>query len=247
MTYQIVKSLKLINFSKYSLGIANDSFKFREFTKEDVIFAAKKIDSNSSCGITQIPVKVIKHCIDVIAPTFAKLLNFFVKKNDIPSELKCAIVTPLFKNKGDANSPDNYRGISVLSSFTKIFERLLSNEILDHFNSNNLLCSEQHGFRSNHSCETALHTILDKWRLKLDQNEYVLSLFIDFKKAFDLVDQNILLRKLFHYGFDDNSISLIKNYFYDRTQMTRIDKFLSDKETLSIGVPQGSILGPLFF
>ena len=66
--------------------------------------------------------KVIKHCIDVIAPTFAKLLDFFVKKNDIPSELKCAIVTPLFKNKGDANCPDNYRGISVLSLLQKFLK-----------------------------------------------------------------------------------------------------------------------------
>ena len=198
------------NFNQYDLNIEKGSFKISKFSSDDVIHAVKLIDGNSSCGVTDIPVKVIKHCIDGISPVFAKLINHFVLNNSIPSELKCAIVTPLFKNKGSATSPDNYRGISVLSPFTKILERLLSSNILNHFNSNGLLCNEQHGFRSKHSCETALHSILDDWRAKLDNNKYVLSLFIDFKKAFDLVDQNILLRKLYHYGFDNNSIDLIK-------------------------------------
>ena len=142
---------------------------------------------------------------------------------------------------------DNYRGISVLSPFTKIFERLISRDILSHFSKNKLLCPIQHGFRANYSCETAMHTILDSWRESLDKNKYVLALFVDFKKAFDLVDQQILTRKLFHYGFSEKSLNLINNYFADRTQITRIDKVFSEKDSISVGVPQGSILGPLFF
>lgn len=92
-----------------------------------------------------------------------------------------------------------------------------------------------------------MQSILDKWKIAIDKKETILSLFIDFRKAFDLVDQKILWRKLFHYGFDNNALNLIDDYFSCRSQITRIGKTSSNKVSLSIGVPQGSILGPLLF
>ena len=212
--------------------------------------AIKALDNSSSCGITEIPVSVIKNSAEVIAPCLTSLLNDCITKQNIPKDFKCAIAFPLFK-KGDPSLCDNYRGISVLSSFAKILERLrtilLSQQINKFFNDNKIFSPEQHGFRSNHSCETALQTILDNWKKMLEKKENVLALFIDFKKAFDLIDPELLFLKLFHYGFDNASLALIKNYFLDRTMLVKIDKTLSSKRTLRLGVPQGSILGPLLF
>ena len=185
--FEIYKKNNLINTS---------NFNFRKVTIDDVILAIDKLDSDSSCGITNIPVKIIKHCKKVVAKLFCPLLNDFITKGAIPDVLKCAICTPLFKKKGYINCPDNYRGISVISPFAKILERILSSDILNHFSTNNLFSPIQHGFRTNFSCETALHSLLDDWRINLDQHKFVIALFVDFKKAFDLVDQKILLRKL---------------------------------------------------
>ena len=116
-------------------------------------------------------------------------------------------------------SSDSYRGISVLSPFSKLFEKVLASQIKIHFETNNIFSTAQHGFRRNRSCETALHSILDNWKQLIDKSEIVLSCFIDFRKAFDYVDPELLLQlvlnyknelalKLFHYGFDNNSIRL---------------------------------------
>ena len=238
------------NFEDYrnqnKLNILHN-FSFNKVTVNSVIDAIDELDNDCSSGITNIPVKIIKHCKKQISQIFCSLLNFFITKKEIPNELKSAICTPLFKNKGDINYPDNFRGISVISPFAKIMERLLSCDIQQHFDTNKLMCPIQHGFRKNYSCETALHTLLDDWRKELDKNKFVLALFVDFKKAFDLVDQKILLRKLFHYGFNEDALNLIENYFSERSQSTRVEKVISSPGALSVGIPQGTILGPLFF
>ena len=121
------------------------------------------------------------------------------------------------------------------------------NNIIKYFNSNNLFTANQHGFRTNHSCETALHSIIDNWKNKIDANNVIMALFIDFKKAFDLVDQRLLFLKLFHYGFSNSALNLMKNYFAERTQKTKINNVLSESLPIELGVPQGSLLGPLLF
>ena len=120
--------------------------------------------------MTEIPVKVIKYSAETLAPILKDIFNHCIKTGDIPPDLKCAIAFPLFK-KGDRSLCDNYRGISVLSPFAKILERLLSKQITDYFDANQIFSRAQHGFRKNHSCETALHTILDKWKIALEKNE----------------------------------------------------------------------------
>ena len=222
------------------------SFSFEKFTEEKVIEAIKSLDSCSSCGITEVPVSVIKNSAEVLAPFLTSIFNECITSGKIPKDLKCAIAFPLFK-KGDSSLCDNYRGISVLSPFAKVLERLLSHQITNFFNSQKIFSPEQHGFRSNHSCETALQTILDKWKILLEKKENILALFIDFKKAFDLIDPELLFLKLFHYGFDNSSLALIMDYFFERTMLVKIDKTFSTKRKLRLGVPQASILGPLLF
>jgi retron-type reverse transcriptase len=153
----------------------------------------------------------------------------------------------LYKNKGLKSSFNNYRGISVLPPIAKIFEKILAMQITIYLNLNNILFSGQHGFRNGHSCETALHELISYLNENRNSKAISLLLFIDFRKAFDLVDSKKLLRKLFHYGFDNSALDLIANYFTDRQQTVKYDKKKSPMLENRLGVPQGSVLGPLFF
>ena len=121
----------------------------------------------------------------------------------------------------------------------------------DYFSANKLFYTEQHGFRKGYSCETALHELLSDINKARDLKQIVLLLFVDFRKAFDTVDSHLLIDKLIHYSFDNNALKLISNYFSDRKQ---IIKQWDPNQTLNtelmpvtLGVPQGSCLGPLFF
>ena len=118
---------------------------------------------------------------------------------------------------------------------------------MDYFNSNKLFHKSHHGFRSGFSCETALHELISKWRNNFNNGLINLAMFVDFKKAFDYVNSDLLLIKLYCYGFSYDSIKLMANYFTDRRQLVKYKGNLSDSSSILLGVPQGSILGPLFF
>ena len=123
----------------------------------------------------------------------------------------------------------------------------MAHQILIYFNINSLFHHGQHGFRAGHSRETALHEIISDVLANLDKNLINFLLFIDFKKAFDFVNSDLLMHKLFHYGFSTEAINLLRNYFTNRKQATKIDDFTSIMLLIILGVPQGSVLGPLLF
>ena len=125
---------------------------------------------------------------------------------------------------------------------------MLSDQIKQHLNDNDLLFNGQYGFRSCHSCESALHEVLSDMNKLLSERKIGLYFFIDFRKAFDLVPTDILIFKLkYGYGFDDNSIKLLTDYFKNRSQFVKIGNIISIICQVLLGVPQGSVLGPLLF
>lgn len=136
---------------------------------DDVIKLIKDLDKKSSCGITDIPVGVIKHSAITLSKPICHLLNYCLTNNCLPNEWKFAIVTPLYKQKGELSDFNNYRGISVLSPFSKLFERILQRQILNYFDVNKLFNNSQHGFRAGFSCETALHELISKWRNNMNK------------------------------------------------------------------------------
>ena len=181
-----------------------------------------------------------------ISSTLTDLFNHCIEIGSIPAEWKFSIVLPLFK-KGKIDDCNNYRGISLLSPIAKIFETLLADQVGEYFEKNNLFHPCQHGFRKNYSCETALHEIISELNNAKDKRLIALLLFIDFRKAFDTVDAKLLLNKLFHYGFDNLSIKLLSDYFSNRAQVVRLGNVISGKRPIRLGVPQGSVFGPLLF
>lgn len=188
----------------------------------------------------------MKHVADFIAPILTHIFNLCFVDAVFPVNMQVARVTVLFK-KGDRNNLGNYRPVSILPVFSKIFEKLLHSRLSNFIDKCNLLTSQQFGFRKNKSTELAL----------LEQKEYILTqfenkaivagVFVDFSKAFDLVSHDILLGKLCYYGICGQALLLLKSYLSNRKQVVQINNMCSKALSVTCGVPQGSILGPLLF
>ena len=124
---------------------------------------------------------------------------------------------------------------------------MIESRIYDFCESNSIFNNSQFGFRRKMSCESALNTLIDDWRLSLDNRKNVYAVFLDLRKAFDTVDYSLLIMKLRLYGFSDSTSSLILNYLDGRSYIVQLNSFRSDEKNINFGVPQGSILGPLLF
>ena len=134
-----------------------------------------------------------------------------------------------------------------MCSISKIFEKLIYNRLLAYINKNNIFYKLQFGFRENHSPELALTLLIDKITSAIENNEYTIGIFIDFSKAFDTVNHSILLDKLYHYGVRGTPLNWFKSYLTERVPYIMYNDHKSNPLTISCGVPQGSILGPLLF
>ena len=166
--------------------------------------------------------------------------------SQFPDSWKLARVTPIFK-EGDKTEKSNYRPISVLPVISRLFERLVANQLYEHMNDNGYFSLEQSGFLCLYSTVTCLLKNTDDWYNGLDLGKLVGVVFIDLKKAFDTVDHDILCRKLEYYGIQQQQLAWFKSYLSNRKQFSRVDGVDSSVEGINVGVPQGSCLGPLLF
>ena len=150
---------------------------------------------SKAAGLDRIGPNILKHCGDNIVLPLTSIINNSIRTGIFPDKLKEAKVIPIFKSS-DRSDPINYMPTSILPTLSKIFERHLTNQIKHFLQENNIIHKYQSGFREKHSCHTALTRIIDDWLDAIDNGMYVGALFLDLRKAFDLVDHEILLHKL---------------------------------------------------
>ena len=184
---------------------------------------------------------------DIISPYLAKIINLSLKKSYFPSDLKCARVTPVYKSKGSYDDPGNYRPISVISYFAKIMEKIIYRQLFTYISNHNFISPAQSAFLKNHSTITSLLHTTSNWNNAIDKGHVSLVCFFDISKCFDCINHSLLLDKLTIYGILNTENRWFRSYLTGRTQATRFNNTLSKFETISIGVPQGSVLGPLLF
>ena len=174
----------------------------------------------------------------------AYVYNLCINHNPFSSDLKTAKVIPLPKAK-DLTDINNYRPISVLSSISKPLEKHVHKHLLKYLDRFNLIHTHQSGFRPQHSCQSALTCLVDRLLSSINDSKLNGVVFLDLKKAFDLIDHQILLKKVKTYQLSDNAIHVFESYISQRKQKVFVAGHYSPEGPVKVGVPQGSVLGPL--
>lgn len=206
----------------------------------------KGFSNNKTAGPDKLTFKIIKNISQYILKPLCDIFNLCFHTAYFPKALKESVVIPIYKN-GDKESVNNYRPISIISNLGKILEKAIYTRLLSFINDNGILSPKQFGFRSGKSTQDAICFLTDKIYKALDNSIPCMSIFLDLAKAFDTVDHDLLFQKLERYGIRGLPLRLIKSYFSNRKQRTKIGDNYSSELTLEVGVPQGTVLGPLFF
>jgi len=221
-------------------------FEIPEVTQSNIRKQLLELNVSKATGIDNIGPKLLKLSADIIVQHLTVIINKSLQTSTFPEAWKFAKVKPLFKS-GKTNDVNNYRPISILPSLSKLFERHVHKSLQTFLDQFNLLHKTQSGFRTGHSTESALLYMIDKWIRALNEGKLIGIVMVDFRKAFDLVDHTVLLKKLSLYKCSNNTLKLFQSYLCDRKQTVSINDVLSENRTVNCGVPQGSILGPLLF
>lgn len=197
-------------------------------------------------GYDDISPKVLRHTSSLVSIPLTHIINLSLKTGKFPDQLKIARVIPIYKS-GDRREINNYRPISILPAFNKIFEKIISLRLINYLECNNLLTEYQHGFRAHRSTESAILQFINYVYLALEEKKHVAGVFIDLSKAFDTLDHNILVHKLKYLGIRGEPLNLFKSYLIGRKQAVYCNQSYSPLKSIDKGVPQGSVLGPIFF
>ena len=220
-------------------------FIFAPITNQEIVDLVVSL-SDASAGCDNISTKVVKNAIHEIVIPLKHIFDISLSTGIFPDKLKQSRVTPIFKS-GDRSSMNNYRPVSVLSVFSKIIEKLVCNRLETFLNDNNTIYSKQFGFQKLKSTTSALLAFSDYVLDSFDEYSKVAAVFLDFKKAFDTVDHQILLRKLDNIGIRGVAYDWFRSYLFSREQFTKFNNVNSINQELTHSVPQGSILGPCLF
>ena len=200
----------------------------------------KVLDVSKAIQESDIPVKIITANENFFAEAICFYFNKSLENGKFLNCLKLANITPVFK-QGPRTSKNNYRPVSIVSAFSKIFERLLSRQLSEFFD--NILSKFQSGFRKGYGTQHCLLLMLEIWKEATDNNKAFGALLTDLSKAFDCLSHDLLIAKLHAYGLDIDSLNILQDYLSNRKQRTKLDSFYSSWEAILSGVPQGIIIG----
>ena len=201
---------------------------------------------NKKTNLNNIPTFVIKKISHILSPLLVTLFNESILQGTFPTKLKLGRVIPLHKS-GSQTAVSNYRPITTLSIFSKIFEKLVHKRLVKFIDKYEIINKNQFGFQKSKSTSDAILEFLDNVYDSFDRDNHLLAIFLDFSKAFDTISHDILLSKLEFLGFRGPINSWLGSYLRGRKQFVSVGDEASVPKETSIGVPQGSTLGPLLF
>ena len=220
------------------------NFSFRKITVEEMLEQLQNLDPKKGSPQEAIPAKILKSNADLFCFPLTELFNKLVEESSFPDDLKNADVSSLFK-KDDNMSKKNYRPISLLPSIAKIFERLMHKQLSEF--TERFFSPLLGGFRQGYNTQHVLLNFLQYCKNSIDNKGLAGAVFMDLSKAFDCVNHGLLIAKLSAYGLNMDALQLIRSYLSNRQQRVKINSSFSDWKEIKIGVPQGSVLGPLLF
>ena len=215
-------------------------------SKDDILNAAQELKMNSTPGPDGVPAEVLIKCRDALSIPLLMLWQESFTRNIVPQFYKKSYVCPIHK-KNDRSVAANYRPISLTSHVMKLAERVVRRIMVEHMESKNLISDEQHGFCANRSTLTQLLTHFDEVLNGMLGGASTDTIFLDYAKAFDKVDHQLLLKKMARYGFPPNLVNWIRSFLTDRSQVVVVKGAHSREEVVVSGVPQGTVLGPILF
>ena len=237
-----IKSSKLLTKT-------NEEFdSFRPISSEELINIISSM-KNKTCRLDPIPTSVVKKCVSLLQFILLNIINLSLRQNVYPDILKNALVTPIIKDE-NKNSDDykNYRPVSNLKFLAKLLENVMYIQINEHIESQSLYPNFQSAYRKFHSCETALIQVVDDIQVMLSNNLHVAMVLLDSSSAFDTIDHGLMFTRLQEqFSITNGGLAMIKSYLTNRNFSVIIGEQISNPKELKYGVPQGSILGPMFY
>jgi len=236
-----------VPFKLQDINISQNEELNLPFTLEEVRQAANKLKSNKASGIDHIINEFLKNSPMEMFQVLTGLFNLVLMTGMIPEDWSIGIIKPIYKKKGSADDPDNYRGITLLSCIGKLFTALLNERLTKHLELNGIIGEDQTGFRSGYSTLDHVFTMKSLLDIYLSKKERVWCAFVDYKKAFDMVDRQSLWLKLLSYGINGKILTVIHNLYDKAKSCVKHNGSLSELFTCSVGVRQGENLSPLLF
>ena len=219
---------------------------FTRVINREVHNVVRNINTAKSSGLDEVSSFILKKVFTILLPEVTFMMNLSILSSSFPDAWKKALIEPIPKS-GNLTQVKNYRPISLLPLPGKILEKIIHAQLSHYLESNYFLTPDQHGFRKSHSTIHSIAQLTGFINSKLDSGLPVLAAFIDFRKAFDCVQHPVLIRKLRELGLGEPAIDWISNYLADQKQRVYANNCFSSFMQITQGVPQGSVLGPLFY
>ncbi|XP_039433519.1 uncharacterized protein LOC120415942 [Culex pipiens pallens] len=197
-------------------------------------------------GVRNVTKRVMMDALDVVAVDLLDIVNKSLTRGEFPAAWKKTLVVPISKVPR-SKKPEDHRPINMLPLYEKVMETIVKEQLMSFIDRTGVLLKEQSGFRRHHSCESALNLLLLKWKQCIEEGSIVLSVFVDLKRAFETIDRKKLIGVLQKSGIRGTVLRWFISYLDNRKQVTKYNSAVSPETSVNLGVPQGSVLGPLLF